>query len=181
MLKLLLTPERQNAIYKWLRIKSPFDPIGFDNVHSKHKQVSIVKFAILVAWPFTQLAKNRKINKNKTKMETEMCFFKMVKNILNKCGLYVYDDSITIFIYLKYLMIIFFLFATFVTSFHYVLLNLNDIQKASTALFAANIMFIGSIYYSMMFQQKTQLRSLIGEIESIVKTRKLQQHQSKIY
>lgn len=121
-------------------------------------------------------------------METEMCFFKIVKNILNKCGLYVYDDSITIFIYLKYWMIVFCLFATFVTSFHYVLLNLDDIQKASTALFAANIMFIGSIYYSMIFQQKAELRSLIGEIESMVKKRKLpqqqqqrQQHQFELY
>lgn len=106
-------------------------------------------------------------------METEISFFKIVKNILNKCGLYVYDDSITIIIYLKYWMIVIFLFATFITSFHYVLLNLDDIQKASTALFASNIMFIGTIYYSMIFQQKTELRSLIGEIESMVKTRKL--------
>lgn len=123
--------------------------------------------------------KERKIKENK-RMNTEMCFFKIVKNILNKCGLYVNDDSITIFIYLKFWMIVFFLFGTFVTSFYYVLLNLDNIQRASIALFAANIMFIGFIYYSMLFQQKFELNSLIGKIESMVKIRKLKQYQFEL-
>lgn len=105
-----------------------------------------------------------------------MSYLKITKNILNKCGLYVYDDSIIGFIYLKYIVIVSFLVFTFITSFHYVLQNLDDIQKASTALFAANIMFIGSIYYTMIFTQKNQFRTLIHEIECMVEKRKLIEH-----
>lgn len=101
-----------------------------------------------------------------------MAFFQITKNILNKIGLYVYDDSIAFFIYLKYTVIVCFLLVTFTTSFHYVLLNLDDIQKASTALFAANIMFIGSIYYTMIFIQRDDIRALIHEIECMVEERK---------
>lgn len=101
-----------------------------------------------------------------------MAFFKMTKIIMHACALYVYDDSIRFFIYVRFLVSVSFMFTLFVTSFHYVLFNLDNIQKASTALFAANIMCIGSIYYTMIFIQRDKSYALIHEMEDIVNRRK---------
>lgn len=117
---------------------------------------------------------NQSYPNNPNRYQSKMAFLKMTKLILNKCGLYDYDDSIVFFIYLKFLVIVTFLFATFATCFHFVVLNLdlNNIQNASNAIFAANIMCIGSIYCTMIFYRRDKLQSIIHEIETIIETRK---------
>lgn len=103
-----------------------------------------------------------------------MDFFKTMKSILHTLGLYDFDDSFALVNYIKYIVIVFSLFTTFLTSFHFVLLNSSDLQKTSTALFAANIMLISTIYFTMLFGQKTALRQLLDRIEVVARMRELQ-------
>lgn len=100
-----------------------------------------------------------------------MVYFQTVKKILHTLGLYDITDSYPVVTYVKYMIIVLFLFTTFLTSFHFVVFNASDMQKTSTALFAANIMLISSIYFTMLFGQKTALRQLLDRIEAVAETR----------
>lgn len=99
-------------------------------------------------------------------------YFKTMKQILNTLGLYDLSDTYPSINYIKYAIIVSFLLATFLTSFHFVLRNSTDLQKTSTALFAANIMFISSIYFTMLFSQKKALRMLLDRVEVLATLRK---------
>lgn len=98
-------------------------------------------------------------------------FFKTMKSILHTLGLYDFRDSFALLDYIKYAIAVCFWFATFLTSFHFVVLNSSDLQKTSTALFAANIMLISTIYFTMLFGQKSALRELLDRIEDVARTR----------
>lgn len=110
------------------------------------------------------------INEKKNHAD-RMALFKTMKSILHTLGLYDFNDSFSLVNYFKYAVIVSFLFATFLTSFQFVLLNSSDLQKTSTALFAANIMLISTIYFTMLFGQKSALRQLLDQIEDVAKTR----------
>lgn len=99
-------------------------------------------------------------------------YFKTMKHILNTLGLYDFSDTYSSINYIKFAIIVSFLFTTFLTSFHFVLHNSSDLQKTSTALFAANIMFISTIYFTMLFSQKKALRQLLDRVEVLATLRK---------
>lgn len=101
-----------------------------------------------------------------------MELLKVTKNILNKMSLYDFETTIKLVTYSKYLLIVVFLSLTFITSFYYVTLHIDNISKASTALFAANIMFISIIYFTMLFMQKNELRLLIADVVNMAIDRK---------
>lgn len=110
-------------------------------------------------------------NRRKQHRHDTTAHFQTVKKILHTLGLYDITDSYTAVNYVKYMIIVLFLFATFLTSFHFVVFISSDMQKTSTALFAANIMLISSIYFTMLFGQKTALRQLLDHIEAVARTR----------
>lgn len=87
-------------------------------------------------------------------------------------SLYDFNTTNKLVTYLKYLLIVVFLALTFITSFYYVTLHIDNISKASTALFAANIMFISIIYFTMLFMQKNELRLLIADVVDMAIERK---------
>lgn len=100
-----------------------------------------------------------------------MSHLKVTKKILYTLGLYDYDDTIYLFVFIKYFVLLFFLLITFITSCWYVTKNLDDLEKVSNGLFAANIMFISSIYLTMLYMQKKDVHSTIDLFETIINER----------